>query len=57
MLSDTELLDRLDTLLRSQENVFEFWFDEEAGIMFAGEEGGDTLRDAIQKLVETGGTI
>ena len=53
MLSDTELLDKLDSLLRGQENVFEFWFDEEAGIMFAGEEGGDSLREAIQKLVDS----
>lgn len=52
MLNDTQLLDRLEALLRANDNMIEFWFDADAEMLFAGEESGDTLREALQKLVD-----
>ncbi len=55
MPSDAELLDRFEAFLRGDEAIFEFWFDQEAGILFAGEVGGDTLREALAKILGVSG--
>ena len=52
MPSDSELLDGFEALLRKDDAIFEFVFDRRAGIVFAGEAGGDTLREALAKLLE-----
>jgi hypothetical protein len=50
--SDSERLDRLEALLRADGRVVEFWFDDDPSIVWAGDQPGDTLRQALDDLID-----
>jgi hypothetical protein len=49
------VLAAFEDLLRKREEIHEFWFDPDAEVFWAGDEMGDTLLDALRKLVANGG--
>jgi hypothetical protein len=50
--TDTERLDGLGKLLRTRDEMHEFWFDRESRIFWAGSEMGDDLRGALDHLID-----
>ena len=50
-LTDTELLDGLERVLRERDEIHEFWLDKDAEILWAGDGGGSTLREALKNLL------
>ena len=50
-LTDLERLDRLERLLRSRDELHELWFDADAKLFCAGDQIGDTFRDALDQLL------
>ena len=50
-LDDTTLLDGLEKLLLSRNEIHEFWWDPDAEVMCVGDQAGDTLREALTNLV------
>lgn len=49
--TDTERLDQLQKLRRRRDELHEFWFDPDAELFWAGDQGGDDLRAALDNLL------
>ena len=50
--SDTERLDKLEALLRERDEIQDLWFDPDGEIVWAGVAPGDTLRQALDDLLD-----
>ena len=50
--SDTERLDKLEELLRERDEIQDFWFDPDGEIVWAGVAPGDTVRQALDDLLD-----